>query len=182
MNIVHFLLETFFFILVGAALMRSWMNYLRIQMSVQPGRFVMAVTDWVVKPVRKVLPKPLLDSRLDWGSLMSAILLSIAFSGIVLSLWAPSTMVSPVAWLLAILLQAGKFLLMVVLRGLMIILLIYAVLSWVQPQAPAMGVLHRFSEPLLRPIRKVVPAIGGVDLSVLILVILLQVIMMALNL
>ncbi len=182
MRIALFLLETFFFILVGAALMRSWMNYLRVQMSVQPGRFVMAITNWIVKPVRKVLPKPLLDSRWDWGSLMSAILLSIAYSGILLALISSSASVAPVAWLLAILIQAGKFLLMVVLRGLMIILLIYAVLSWVQPQSPAMGVLHRFSEPLLRPIRKVVPTIGGVDLSVLILVILLQVIMMALNL
>jgi YggT family protein len=58
---------------------------------------------------------------------------------------------------------------------LIVLLLVYAVLSWVQPGAPVMGTLDRLCAPLLRPIRRVVPQIGGVDLSVLVLIVLLQV-------
>jgi YggT family protein len=54
-------------------------------------------------------------------------------------------------------------------------LLVFAVLSWVQPGAPVMGTLDRLCSPLLRPIRRVVPQIGGMDLSVLVLIVLLQI-------
>ena len=182
MQIVLYLLQLVFFVLVGAALMRAWMNFLRVQMSVQPGQFVMAVTDWMVKPMRRILPKPLLNSRLDWGSLLSAFLLCLAYVGVVLMVVGFGPLqASAAAWLLYILIGAGKFLLKVVIQGLTAVLFIYAILSWVQPQSPAMGILHRLTEPLLRPIRKVVPLVGGIDLSVMILMVLLQVLAMALG-
>ncbi|MFT5934772.1 MAG: YggT family protein, partial [Hydrogenophaga sp.] len=45
MRVVLFLLDTVFFFLVASALLRAWMNHLRIHMSAQPGRFVIAMTD-----------------------------------------------------------------------------------------------------------------------------------------
>jgi YggT family protein len=62
-----------------------------------------------------------------------------------------------------------------------VLLLMYAILSWVQPGAPVMGTLDRLVAPVLRPVRKVVPLIGGVDLSVLVLILLLQVGLLALG-
>ena len=58
---------------------------------------------------------------------------------------------------------------------LMVMLLVYAVLSWVQPGSPAMGMLDRLCSPVLKPVRRLLPPIGGVDLSVLVLIVLLQV-------
>ena len=72
-------------------------------------------------------------------------------------------------------------LLRMVLTGLIGILIVYAILSWVQPQSPIAGVLYRLSEPLLRPLRKVIPLVGGVDLSVLAAIVILQVLMMVLG-
>jgi len=66
-------------------------------------------------------------------------------------------------------------LLRVVLQALMFLMLAYAVLSWVQPQSPVLGTLDRLCAPLLRPIRRWLPLVGGVDLSVLVLISLLQV-------
>ena len=54
MRVLLFLLDTFFFFLVAAALLRAWMNHLRVPMQVQPGRFVMAITDWLVQPLRRL--------------------------------------------------------------------------------------------------------------------------------
>jgi len=183
MRVALFLLDTVFFFLVAASLLRAWMNHLRIHMSAQPGRFVIAMTDWLVQPVRRLLPRSLAQSRLDWGSLMAAVLLALAYGGIWLAL---ATAFSPVsasssAMLLAIPTLAIKLLLRTVLQGLMVLLLLYAVLSWVQPHSPILETLDRLCAPLLRPVRRIIPTIGGVDLSVLVLIILLQVALMLLG-
>lgn len=183
MRVLFFLLETLFFLLVAAALLRAWLNHLRINMSAQPGRFVMALTHWLVGPVRKVLPRALIQSRVDWGSIVAASLLSIVYAVLWLLLlgWVSAGGVSLVGWGIAIPTLAFKLLLRVVLQGLMVLLLVYAVLSWVQPASPVMGTLERLCAPLLRPIRRVLPLIGGVDLSVLVLIVLLQVGLIALG-
>ena len=103
MRVVFFLLDTFFFFLVAAALLRAWMNHQRIHMSAQPGRLVIAVTDWLVAPVRRILPRSLAQSRMDWGSLMAAVLFALAYGGLWLMLAATLTPVeaSPAAMMLA---------------------------------------------------------------------------------
>ena len=183
MRIVFFLLETLFFFLVACALLRAWMNHLRINMSGQPGRFAIAVTDWLVAPLRRVLPRALAQSRVDWGSLLAAVLLALAF-GALWVLLAASVSAAPgsgVAMATTVLTMAVRILIRTVLQGLMILLIGYAILSWVQPQSPVMGTLDRLCAPILRPLRRVVPLVGGVDLSVLVLIILLQVGLMLLG-
>ena len=183
MRIVFFLLDTVFFFLVGAALLRAWMNHQRISMVGQPGQLVMAVTQWMVAPVRRILPKPLAQSRMDWGSLMAAVLFALAYGGLWLILAATLTPVqaSPAAVLLAIPTLGIKLLLRTLLQGLMMMLLAYAVLSWVQPHSPVLGLLDRLCAPVLRPVRRFVPLVGGVDVSVLVLIIVLQVGLMVLG-
>lgn len=175
MRIVLFLLDTLFFFLVAAALLRAWMNLQRVQMSVQPGRFVMAITDWVVKPVRRVLPRGLAQSRIDWGCLVAAELLALLHAVLTLLLLQGSGLFDQPDWLMAVPLMSGVFVLRTILQGLMVLLIVYAILSWVQQQSPVMGMLDRLLSPLLQPIRRVVPLVGGVDLSVLLLIVLLQV-------
>jgi YggT family protein len=183
MRVTFYLLDTLFFFLVAAALLRAWMNHLRVHMSAQPGRLVIAMTDWLVVPLRRILPRPLAQRVVDWGSLMAAVLLALAYGGLWLMLAAvfSSVAASSTALLLAIPTLALKLMLRTVLQGLMVILLAYAVLSWVQPQAPVLATLERLSEPLLRPVRRLVPMLGGVDLSVLVLIIVLQVGLMLLG-
>lgn len=175
MRIVLFLLDTLFFFLVAAALLRAWMNLQRVQMSVQPGVFVMAITDWVVKPMRRVLPRALAQSRIDWGSLLGAELLALLHAVLTILLVQGTGVFQAVEGLALLPLMSAVFMLRTVLQLLMVLLIVYAVLSWVQPQSPVMGMLDRLLSPLLRPIRRVVPLVGGVDLSVLLLILLLQV-------
>ena len=91
-------------------------------------------------------------------------------------------MTSSLAMVAAIATVAGTFLLKVLLQGLMVLLFLYAVLSWVQPGSPVMGTLDRLVSPVLSPVRRIVPTIGGVDLSVLVLLLLLQVALMVIGL
>ena len=185
-RILAFLLETVFFLLIAAALLRAWMNGLRINMKAQPGGFVMALTDWLVKPLRRALPKSLSRSQIDWASLVAAALLALGYAllwwllfGLMLGSDALSLEVLPVA-MLGLLVFALKMLIRVTLQTLFILVLGYAIVSWVQPGSPAYILLGRLTDPLLTPLRRIIPTIGGVDLSALVLLVVLQIGMMVL--
>ncbi|RYE89728.1 MAG: YggT family protein, partial [Oxalobacteraceae bacterium] len=47
--------------------------------------------------------------------------------------------------------------------------------SWINPNAPLAPFVHALNEPLLRPVRRVVPPLGGLDLSVLVVLVTLQI-------
>jgi YggT family protein len=57
------------------------------------------------------------------------------------------------------------------------LVILQAILSWVNPYAPLAPAVQQLTQPILAPFRKIVPLIGGVDLSPLFLVILLQVLL-----
>ena len=77
MNVLVFLLDTLFFCLISAALLRAWLNVSRISMVQQPGPFVMALTDWLVRPLRRGMPPAWQRSRWDSASLIAAALLAL---------------------------------------------------------------------------------------------------------
>jgi len=62
-----------------------------------------------------------------------------------------------------------------VLSGLTGLLIIYSILSWVGNRTPISDVIERLCAPPLQPIRRLVPLVGGMDLSPLVLLVLLQV-------
>ena len=181
-RILSFLLETIFFVLIAAALLRAWMNWVRVNMSAQPGSFVMALTDWLVKPLRRALPKSLAQSRVDWASVIAAAVLALAYALLwallVGMLWGALGL-APVI-LLTLLSFALKMLVRVALQTLFILVLGFAILSWVQPGSPAYALLGRLTEPVLAPLRRVIPVVGGVDISALVLIVLLQIALMIL--
>ncbi len=67
------------------------------------------------------------------------------------------------------------------LQTMMIMVIGFAILSWIQPGSPAYSLLGRLTEPLLSPLRRVIPTMGGVDLSALVLILILQVLLMILG-
>lgn len=183
LRIVSFLLETVFFLLIGAALLRAWMNGCRVNMTAQPGTFVMALTSWLVKPLRRVLPASLRKSRVDWASIVAAALLALAYAvvwALIFGVLLAEREGAESAALLGLLPFAVKMLIRVALQTLMILVFGFAILSWVQPGSSAYAMLGRLTEPMLAPLRKVIPTIGGVDLSALVLIVLLQIGLMVL--
>jgi YggT family protein len=182
-RILAFLLETLFFVLIGAALLRAWMNYQRINMRAQPGIFVMAVSDWLVKPLRRMLPTSVAQSRVDWASVLAAFVLALLYAvlgALLIGMLSGGLQdLSPVV--LPALLAALKMLIRVALQVAFIAVLAFAIISWVQPGSAMYALLGRLTEPLLAPLRRVIPQIGGVDLSALVLLLLLQIGLMVLG-
>lgn len=171
-QILQFLLEVISGLIAGACLLRVYMQAQRIPFNNPVGQLVFALSDWIVMPLRKVIPN---RSKYDLSSLVAAVVV-VLVQYVLLWLLMGAGGNPAVVPLLALF-----GLLRMVLTGLIVILIVYAILSWVQPHSPIAGVLHRLSEPLLRPLRKVIPLLGGVDLSALVAIIVLQVLLMILG-
>ena len=169
-QIVSLLLEVVIGFLSGACLLRLYMQYQRVPMSARSGnplgKFVFAVTDWIVLPLRRVLPSM---GGLDTASLVAAYLLQLVQFGL---LW---LLAGAGGGLFAVPILALFGLLRMAISGLTIAVIIYAVLSWVQTSSVLADVMERLVAPLLQPIRRVLPLIGGVDLSPLALLVMLQI-------
>ena len=181
-RIVAFLLEAAFFVLIASALLRAWMNWVRVNMIAPPGSFVMALTDWLVKPLRRVLPRTLGQSRVDWASVLAAALMALGYAllwWVLLGEVVGGLAAAPVL-LLTLLALGLKMLVRVALQTLLLLVLGFVILSWVQPGSPTYGLLGRLTEPFLTPLRRLIPPVGGVDVSTLVLLVLLQIAMMVL--
>ncbi len=165
-QILSFLLDVAVGLLGGACLLRLYMQYQRISFKNPVGRFVFALTDWLVLPLRRVLPS---IGRVDTASLVAVFLLELAQYGI-LGLLAGRTG----GWA-ALPLLAVFGVLRLVISALTGLVIVYAVLSWVRADSPIVDVIDRLCEPLLRPWRRLIPLVGGIDLSPLALLVVLQV-------
>nr|WP_326530037.1 YggT family protein [Rhodoferax sp.] len=169
-QITSLLLEVAAGLIAGTCLLRLYMQYQRIPMSVRSGnplaKFVFALTDWLVLPLRRVIPAV---GRWDMASLAGAFLVQLAQFVI---LWALTGMT---ASLLSVVVLAAFGLVRMAISGMTGLVIVYAILSWVQTQSVAADFLERLVLPVLIPIRRVVPLIGGVDLSPLVLLLILQV-------
>ncbi len=169
-QIVSLLLEVATGVLAGACLLRLYMQYQRIPMSARSGnplgRFIFALTDWLVLPLRRVLP-PI--GRLDSASLVAACLLELLQFGL---LW---LLAGADGGLFAVPILAAFGLLHLIISGLTGLVIVYAVLSWMPTQSVISDVIERLCAPLLTPIRRLLPLVGGIDLSPLVLLVLLQI-------
>ncbi|MGH1358819.1 MAG: YggT family protein [Burkholderiaceae bacterium] len=169
-NTVWFLLETVGQLLATACLLRSYMHWLGIAQRDPIGHFVIAVTDWIVKPLRRIMPT---TRRIDWSSLLAALVISVTMA--VAFVFLAGLSAAPVFG--ALVLTAVAWLIKWSVFLLIIVVIAHAVLSWVNPHAPIGPTLDALSRPFLAPIRRIVPLVGGVDLSPLVLIIGLQVVL-----
>ena len=163
--------------LVFTLLIRFLCQWMRVPLRSGIGEFIMAVTNWMVLPARRVIPA---FFGLDWASFLLAWLLQAlglwAFYAIAGISFASSPDIA--AALLAVLSFID-----LVRYGLYIFvfaLIVQAVMSWINPYSPLAPIFDALNRPLLRPIRRFVPPLGNVDLSPLILIVLIQVLLIPL--
>jgi YggT family protein len=172
---LSFLIQTLGNLLAIAFLLRFVMQMLRVPFSNPFSQFVVAVTDFAVRPARRFIPG---WGGMDWASLTLAWL--VVFVITVSLRWLggfPFALVGLGVWpvLAGLALVELVKLAIYLLMGLV---LIRAILSWVNPYSPLAPVIYPLTEPLLRPLRQVLPDVGGVDLSPLVLLLIAQLIIM----
>jgi YggT family protein len=152
-------------------LVRFAMQWTRAPFRNPLGQFIVAVTDWMVRPVRRFVPGLF---GVDMASLLLAWLWQVVFQGVALGFTGVLSAVSPAPTLvvaLLALLEVAKISLYLVMGA----VLVSAVFSWVNPRAPLAEVFNTMTRPLLKPFRRIIPPVGGVDLSPLALLLVLQI-------
>ena len=167
MQALHFILTALFTLFVIAFLLRVLLQLVRADFRNPFGEAVLKVTNPLVLPLRKFMPP---GKRIDPSSVVA--LLIVQFVGTALLQGVAGGHLG----LESILLGGLRGLLQTVLQFYFFAVLLYALLSWFAGAAynPAAQILSKLVEPLLAPIRRVVPPLGGLDLSAVFLLIALQ--------
>jgi len=178
---MHLLLEAGFFLLKSLAeflsillLMRFFMQLFRASFNNQIGAFVVQLTNWLVLPLRRVLPGVF---GLDLSSLVPAYLLQVVVVLAALSLRPIPEILQPGNLVILVLFQGLQALLRTSIYFLIGLLILQAVLSWVNPFSPIARPIQQITDVFLRPIRRVVPPIANIDLSPLVAILLAQVVL-----
>jgi YggT family protein len=168
---LQFLLDVFVQGFAGVLLFRFLMQWLRAPMRNPVGEFVMAISDFVVLRTRRFIPPVW---RLDSSSLLLALGVELIYSGLTLSLqgypFAHFPLLGLLAWSTVKLIKISMYLLMSALVA-------QAILSWVNPYTPLAPLLAAITQRFLRPLQRVLPLIGNMDLSPLFLLVICQIIL-----
>lgn len=167
-------LASFFVFLLLARFHFQW---LRVPFRNPIGEFMIAATNWIVLPARKVVP-PL--AGLDLATLIAAWLLQ-ALALYLLGAIAGGGLSAEPGRMIALLMVGAAFdLLRYSIYILMFAVFVLVVFSWVNPHAPMAPLFETMTRPFLRPLRRVIPPLGRFDLSPLVLLVLLQIALIAL--
>jgi len=170
-EIALFLLDTVFTLFGMALLLRVWMQLTRLPTRNPVSQGVFQVTDWLVRPLRRVIPGL---GGVDWATVVGAWLTAVVFLLVVMAL----TGVDLLGALPAMLLVGVLYLLKWGISLVMWVTLLMAILSWVNPHSPVTPAINHLTAPLLRPIQRVIPRLGGFDISPLVLFVIAQILLM----
>lgn len=170
MNPFAFLLDTLFNLYIFALMLRLIMQWVRADFYNPVSQFVVKITSPVVRPLRRVIP--------GYGGLdFATLLLVLVFTAVKLSLVAIINGASlGDINLLGLLIKTLLDTVDLVLNIFLFAIIIQAVLSWVNPDPynPMMGLLNSITWPVLKHFRKLLPPMGGFDLSPLFAIILIM--------
>jgi YggT family protein len=155
-EVVRTLLDTAAGLLGGALLLRVYLSWLRLARHNPVVQFVWALTEWLVRPLRALIP---VRTRLDWTCLAAALIVAMAFEALVRAMGLERR-----DWSLLVP-QALGLLAHWALYMAIVVVSIFALLSIVNPHAPLAPTFDLLARPLLAPFRRMLPLVGGWDLS-----------------
>jgi YggT family protein len=175
-QITNLLLQVAVSIIAGACLLRCYLQWLAFNLGTGQrnsiGIYLLPLTNWIVLPLRRITRS---IGRFDMASFLAAYLLVLG-KVIILSL---ITGIAP--FTLSSLIFALIDLLDLTLSGLVGLVLANMILSWVGAGSQIQYLVSLLVDPLLAPIRRVVPNLGAIDLSPLVLLLGLQILQIVLN-
>ena len=166
-----FILQNLTNLLLIALLLRVYMQWMRVPFQNPFAQFVVKLTDFAVRPLRRVIPSLF---GLDLATLLLAIFLQLALTLALYWLSGFPFAVAGIGVLLGFMIIALVALLSLMCYVLMGLVFVVALLSLVNPYSPYMVVFDSLTQPILRPFRRWIPLVGGVDLSPMVFFLLMQ--------
>lgn len=170
-SILTLIVDTVAGVLAGVLLLRFWMQVVRVRPPASLAQFTFQLTDWLVRPLRRLVPGV---GGYDWASLLGAFLIVIPSIVVKLAMWLNFSIETLLLYSIVRLLEWTLY-------GFIGLILLEVIFSWVNPRAPMAPFVQALNAPLLRPLRRIVPLIGNIDLSSFVALILLQIALQLLN-
>jgi YggT family protein len=171
-QIATFLIDTIVTFFVFLLLARFHLQWLRVPFRNPMGEFVLATTNWIVIPARRIIPGLV---GLDLATLLLAWLLQA------LGLWAQAAIAGADPSGVAIAAIAAVDLVRFSVYILVFAVFVQVAISWINPDAPLGPLFDMVTRPFLRPLRRIVPLVGRVDLTPMVLLVILYVLLIPLN-
>ncbi len=169
-----YLISTITDLYVAAILLRLLLQWVKADFYNPLSQFLIKVTNPVLVPARRIIPS---IGKLDTASVVVMLLLELIQLVIISQL---SQMDFGFGFLL---LFAIKKLLVTLLLTYFVLIIARVIISWIASQSrhPLIPLIHQLTEPVLRPFHKLIPPIGGVDLSPLFVLIALRFLLLLLG-
>ncbi|CAG7597869.1 YggT family protein [Candidatus Vallotia tarda] len=169
-TIARFLLHTIFTLFGTALLLRAWFPIVKLTPYSPLLQAIFQATNWLVVPLRRIIPA---SRCIDWTSLFAAWLSAIIFVVMmVVASGGNPALLFPVGFVIATLTMIKW-----VLNLIILLTLIMTLLLWFNPLSPAIKILLQLTTPLFHPIRRVIPQLGRIDFSPLILIIIIEILL-----
>lgn len=160
MNATNFLIDFIFDTYLLIIIMRIWLQMARADFYNPFSQFIVKATNPVLIPLRRIIPG---FGGLDLASILLAIVIAgLKFVALILvNKGQLDFTYLPLIAALLVVKKAGV--------ALFWVMIIRAILSWVsQGRQPIEYIMAQLTEPLLTPIRRFIPAMGGLDLSMIV--------------
>jgi len=172
-NPVEFLINTLFGLYILAVMLRFLLAAVRADFYNPVSQFLVKVTNPLLKPLRRILPS---IGKLDTSALVLMLALQMLALTVIALLRGGQLSIG------ALLILAVAELIGLFLNVLLFSILVQVIISWVNPGTynPAVSLLYSLTEPVLRPCRRLIPPMSGIDLSPLVALIGIQLIKMLL--
>lgn len=169
-----FIVKTLFELYIITFVLRFILQAVRADFHNPISQFFVRITNPLVVPVRRLVPSL---SGFDTATIVIVLLLQLFLTLVLVNL----TCSGNIAFFQLLALTLIRIIYLV-LRIYLFVILIYVLMSWISPGTyhPAAALLARVAEPVLRPFRRWIPAIGGFDLSPLFALIAIQALTMLL--
>lgn len=177
-QIGQLLVETIFGFFVFLLLLRFYMQVFRAPFRNPVGQFVTALTNWMVLPVRRVVPGMF---KLDLSSLLLAWLVEAVMLFLLYAMRGAALGAMPGSAAFAILMVAALELVRFSIYLMIGVVILQVILSWVSPYNPLNSALEGLTRPFYGIFRRFVPPIGGIDLSPLFVLLVAQILLIVLN-
>ena len=174
---LEFLLDTLLGLLTLAFLLRCFLQLTGAPFHNPFSQSVIALTNFAVRPLRRFVPA---IGWLDTASLLMALFTQLLLQLAILWLRDFPILVAGSQISLALLGLACLGVVKLTLYILLYAVIIQAILSWINPRTPLAPVLDSLTRPFLRPLRRHMPAMAGIDLSPLVVFIAVQLLLMLL--
>ena len=170
-NPLEFLISTLFSLYIVAVMLRFLLGLVRADFYNPISQFLVRITNPLLIPLRKVIPS---IGKFDSAAMLLMIILQLAAVTLILLLRGDG--ISSAALVIITLVTLVSLLIDVF----MFAIIIEVIISWMNPGSytPVNSLLHSLTSPLLRPIRRLIPPIAGIDLAPLFAIIGLQVLRM----